>query len=196
MHTEAFTAVVAKLNRGGRERLDGFLPSEFSGITDQERSELAEVFAQDNDFQALSTLLSEAEFAELLRNCIGALERNSDGYVSALIWAGKVGAIDDALDRLVTCMCNVSTWAAGSALSFLGGLEIPADATTSYVEALVGMLNKKDATPVITLKASAELLRLKGVKAKSAEYIELSNRLQAKDRRVRGGALAELVARA
>ena len=196
MHTETYTAVVAKLKRGGRERLDGFLSSEFFGITADERSELTSVFTKDNDFQALSVLLPEGEFAELLRNSIGSLEHDSDGYACALIWAAKVGATDDALEKLVACMESASIWAIGSALSFLGGVAIPAQMTGRYFQVLVDVLSKKVSTPAMVLKASAELLRLKGVEPRSAEYIELSNRLQAKDRREKEAALAELVARA
>jgi hypothetical protein len=196
MHTEAYTAVMAKVKRGGRERLDGFLPSEFSGISNQERSELVNVFTRENDFLALSAILSKAEFSEFLRNSTEGLDRKSDGYVSALIWAGKVGAIENAPERLVACMPSVSTWAIGEALSYLSSIAIPNDVIKNYIVALVGVLKKKDAAPHVTLKASSELLRLKGIKPKSGEYIELSNRLQAKDRRVKDKALTELLMRA
>lgn len=194
MHTEPYTAVMAKLKNNGRERLDGFLPSEFYGITEDERNELERLFAQDYDFQGLSSLLSETEFRGFLRISIAALDRDSDDYVSAVIWCGKAGAMNDAICRLIAGMCNVSIWALGSALSFLSGVTMPRDAVGDYIKALVAVLNKKNVTPVLMLKASAELLRMKGFQPKSTEYIEFANRLQAKDRRVRDAALAEIFA--
>lgn len=194
MHTEKYKTILTKLKRGGKERLDGFLPSEFSGITADEKRELAAILAQDNDFQALSVLLLEDEFAELLRSSIETLECNSDSYVDALIWAGKVRAVDNVLDRLVTCMGHMSNWATGSAINFLSVTVIPTSLIGSYFEALAGVLNRKDTTPILALKASAEILRLKGIEPKSAEYIDFSNRLQAKDGRIKGSVLAELAA--
>lgn len=195
MSTEAYNSILAKLKRGGRERLDGFAPSDFAGVTDRERDDLLSVFKESNDFQALDSLLPKVEFANLLRNSVERLEYKSDAYVEALIWATKTGAIDDGVGKLVDCLATVSTWAAGNALSFLAGSTISSNDVDRYIDALVLVLRRRDATAPLVLKASAELLRLKGFKPRSIEYIEFSKRLLGKDGKIREQALVELIAR-
>lgn len=195
MHTVAYENVLAKLKRGGRARLDGFFSDEFTGITPNERNELVDLFKADNDFPTLRLLLPEDEFCELLRVAIKTLDVQTNGYVSALISAYGVGAIENSIERLVNSMGGLPPWPLGTALSFLSSVTIPSKVMRNYSNALFAILSGKNTTSASMLKASNEILKVKGYVPRSVEFMDMSSRLQAKDNRVRAAALADLAAR-
>src|SRR5262249_9875039 len=155
-----YMLVMKKITSGGKERLDGFLSSEFLGITAQEREELVGIFVKDADFQPLSLFLSADEFKDFLRGAVYSLGRCSDAHISALIWADKVGVMNDALINLVMAMKGASNWSISAILSYFMGINVPVNVFSEYKSALTDIL-EKNINEIITLKAGAELLRLR-----------------------------------
>ncbi|MCC7705580.1 hypothetical protein IGS59_25390 [Janthinobacterium sp. GW460P] len=192
MHTAVFESVLAKLKRGGRERLDGFALEEFSGITSSEWITLVEIFKRDNDFSALSLLLSNDDFFELLRNKIYSQDANSNDYVSALIYAHKFGAIDDAVERLIMAIDGLPHWPLGTALSYLSLVPIPEVMVGIYLKSLFGIVISGEGDPVLLLKSAGEILRVKDYIPKTSDYVNMLARLRNPDKRIRLKAISEI----
>lgn len=197
MHTEAYNGIKEKLNSTGREYMDGYSSQDFTGLTDAERAEIADVLklravrGDGVSLDALPHALGQKEFAAFIENLLSKPPVDDLAYAQILTAAMRYVPEHDLLRRLAELLKSgdvaARTW-------ILNKLDISdfAEGWIDEYSKILGRLLFDERDRVLLISEIDFLLRIKKLMPKSAEFLIFAKRLQVPDKRERKRALSDL----
>lgn len=197
MHSKGYERVIEKLSVTGREYYDGFSSDDFNGLSESEITDVRNTFlerARGRDgvsLRALKFLLPKVEYVHLLeelRDAVGTIDLFVAQVATAL---REIRNDEDSWRHLIDCLERGDRFAKTWIFGQLEGLSVPPDARSRLLSVLKAMI-PAERNEVLLLHASGAILQLCGVVPKTPVYIDISERLENSDPRVRVKALTRL----